>query len=182
VARLQILELPEGNGDDRPPFVLVVDEVPSDAVALNAICRDLFAEGDLAERIGARAVLVFEDAVDIPANEVPVDADGNPIFLKMHVEGDFEQFREQVQDEIRKAQVDVTRAVENARLRAAAEEGWTGRPTRPDETPCGYSEITEGGWEPCEGCRTWGQWNTENPHDCPGTYIRGPMAKPAADA
>ena len=30
MARLQILELPEGDGDDRPPFVLVVDQLPAD--------------------------------------------------------------------------------------------------------------------------------------------------------
>ena len=30
MARLQILELPEGAGDDRPTFVLVVSDHPSD--------------------------------------------------------------------------------------------------------------------------------------------------------
>lgn len=101
--RLQILELPEGANDDRPPFVLVVDQFPTDESAFEALRRDLNG-GDLAERIGARAVLVFEETIDIPANDVPVDADGNPLFLKMHIEGDCEQFRAQVQDEIAKAQ------------------------------------------------------------------------------
>ncbi|HTE56961.1 MAG TPA: hypothetical protein VK698_39180 [Kofleriaceae bacterium] len=70
MARLQILELPEGSNDERPPFVLVVDQVPSDEAAFDAIRRDLLADGDLAERVGARAVLVFEDTIDIPANDL----------------------------------------------------------------------------------------------------------------
>lgn len=173
MARLQILELPEGTGDDRRPFVLVVDQYEPKEASPEQFLR----HQNLAEQIGARAVLVFEETIDIPGNDVPVDETGHPI--KFRIEPDFETFREQVQNEIRKAQADVTRAVENAKLRSASEEGWTGRPTRPDGTPYGYREITEGGWESCGGCRTWGQWNTKNPHDCPGTYIRGPMAKPA---
>ncbi|MFF0166821.1 hypothetical protein [Streptomyces prasinus] len=69
MARLQILELPEGSSDDRPPFVLVVDQVPTDEARFDVIRRDLLTDGDLAERLGARAVLVFEDTVDIPAND-----------------------------------------------------------------------------------------------------------------
>ena len=103
MARLQILELPEGD-DDRAPFVLVIDQVPTDDAGFDAIRRDLGTPEDLIERIGARAVLVFEDTIEIPGNDVPVDADGNPLFLKMHIEADFETFREQVQDEIRKTQ------------------------------------------------------------------------------
>jgi hypothetical protein len=99
---LQILELPQGDGDDRPPFILVIDQVPTSEEAYNSLRRDLLSDGELAPRIGARAVLVFEETIEIPANEVPVDPDGYP--LKIRVEGDFTQFREQVQDEIRKAQ------------------------------------------------------------------------------
>ena len=107
MARLQILELPEGTGDDRPPFVLVVDQYepppypnePSDTSPFDGI----------AERIGARAVLVFEDTIDIPANEVPVGPDGYPV--RVHVEGDFERFREQVREEIAKAQAEVADAL-----------------------------------------------------------------------
>lgn len=69
MARLQILELPEGSGDDRPPFILVVDQVPTDEAAFDALRRDL-NDGDLAEKIGARAVLVFEETIDIPANDL----------------------------------------------------------------------------------------------------------------
>jgi hypothetical protein len=124
--RIQILELPEGAGDDRPPFVLVVDQVDGDAA--EAIAN---AGLTTAELIGARAVLVFEETIDIPANDVPLDADGNPLFLKMHVEGEFETFRAQVQDEIAKAQAAVTRAVQDAR-RVAVSEDSTGRPAHPE--------------------------------------------------
>lgn len=128
MARLQILELPEGSGDDRPPFVLVIDQASED------IAKTLYPQADegasyaaavqrltslsLAEQIGARAILVFEETVDIPANEVPLDSDGNPLFLKMHVEGDFEQFRAQVQDEIRKAQAGLRDAINGEQERS----------------------------------------------------------------
>jgi hypothetical protein len=68
MARLQILQLPEGAGDERPPFILVIDQVPSDEAKFDAIRRDLLADGDLAPRLGARAVLVFEETIEIPAN------------------------------------------------------------------------------------------------------------------
>jgi hypothetical protein len=67
MARLQILELPEGTNDERPPFVLVIDQIPSDESAFEALRRDL--SDDIAEEIGARAVLVFETTIDIPAND-----------------------------------------------------------------------------------------------------------------
>jgi hypothetical protein len=104
MARLQILELPEGSDDDRPPFVLVIDQAPRDESAFEAFRRDL-ADGAVAERVGARAVLVFEETVEIPANEVSVDPDGYP--LKIRVEPDFEAFRAQVQDEIARAQAEI---------------------------------------------------------------------------
>lgn len=79
MARLQILELPEGDGDDRPPFILVIDQAdeattaslgptpPPDTLSpLEGAQRALGVS--VAEQIGARAVLVFEDTIDIPAN------------------------------------------------------------------------------------------------------------------
>lgn len=94
--RLQILELPEGVDDDRPPFVLVVDqwENPFHGLA-----------NQWAAKLGARAALVHEGTLELPANEVPVAPDGYP--LKLRVEGDFEEFRAQVQDEIRKARAEM---------------------------------------------------------------------------
>lgn len=107
MARLQILELPEGDGDDRPPFLLVIDEVATGPDGELLIKSSDFT--GVREEIGARAVLVFEETVDIPANDVPVGPDGYP--LKIRIEGDFEQFREQVQDEIRKAQGELQDAI-----------------------------------------------------------------------
>lgn len=80
MARLQILELPEGTDDDRPPFVLVIDQARvedfypnTDAeTAWQTYIGKLVAADplkDMAERAGARAVLVFEDTIDIPAND-----------------------------------------------------------------------------------------------------------------
>ncbi|MGY1439518.1 hypothetical protein [Streptomyces reniochalinae] len=72
MARIQILELPEGADDKRPPFVLVVDEFEPQryipAAGMEPQRNDPF-EG-VAEKIGARAVLVFEETVEIPSNDV----------------------------------------------------------------------------------------------------------------
>jgi hypothetical protein len=75
MARLQILELPMvHNGDQsETPFVLVVDQMPADEAAFEALRRDL--SDDVAQRIGARAVLAFETTVDIPANDVTAPLD-----------------------------------------------------------------------------------------------------------
>ncbi|MGW2223797.1 hypothetical protein [Streptomyces formicae] len=70
MARLQILELPEGAGDDRPPFVLVIDQV-DDGTALD-IAR---WPDDISKRLGARHVVCFTDTVDIPANDVQPSTD-----------------------------------------------------------------------------------------------------------
>lgn len=67
MARLQILELPEGTGDDRPPFILVISEAPTGPDGLPLISHR--ERRDTADLIGARAVLVFEDTIDIPAND-----------------------------------------------------------------------------------------------------------------
>jgi hypothetical protein len=65
MARLQILELPEGSGDDRPPFVLIVDQYEP----VEASPEQFLRHQNVAEQIGARAVLVFEETIDIPAND-----------------------------------------------------------------------------------------------------------------
>ncbi|MEU5900563.1 hypothetical protein [Streptomyces venezuelae] len=81
MARLQILELPtEHHGDDMTtPFILVIDQADEntastldgpdteDASYATAIKR--LTGRSLAEQIGARAILVFETTVDIPAND-----------------------------------------------------------------------------------------------------------------
>ncbi|MDT0608868.1 hypothetical protein [Streptomyces lancefieldiae] len=66
MARLQILELPECSGDDRPPFVLVVDQF--DPPPYPSEPWPPMFDG-VAEKIGARAVLVFTETIDIPAND-----------------------------------------------------------------------------------------------------------------
>ncbi|MCY0959976.1 hypothetical protein [Streptomyces sp. H27-H5] len=115
MARIQILELPEGAGDDRPPFLLIIDEAGE--ATWNAL-RPPDGEGlheTLEEQTGARAVLLFEVAVEIPANEISLDPDGYPIRVKLRVEGDFGRFREQVQDEIAKSQAGLANALRTSR-------------------------------------------------------------------
>lgn len=167
MARLQILELPEGDSDDRPPFVLVVDQ--ADGTTLDSLREQATRHVDdpamynpIADQVGARAVLVFEETVDIPANETPVDPDGYP--LKIRVEGDFEQFHEQIQGEVYAAQEAIRRGIRYVKDHYGALS--TGRPTRPDGTPYNYNEIVAGGWHHCDGCHAWGQWTVEKPHDC----------------
>ncbi|MFG3585119.1 hypothetical protein [Streptomyces sp. NPDC047990] len=177
MARLQILELPtEHHGDDMvTPFVLVIDQ------ATDETAESLGALGSsTAELVRARTVLVFRETVEIPANNpvAPVD-DAFRVEVATWATGTNEllaRIIEAVNGQKRRTSSPAPESIGDS------EEGWTGRPTRPDGTPYGYGEITEGGWESCEGCRTWGQWNAENPHDCPGTYIKGPFAKSAADA
>jgi hypothetical protein len=107
MARLQILELPTiycEEGPDETPYILVIDQVDDETAA--DIAR---WPTDIATRTGARHILCFSETVEIPVNETPVDPDGYP--LKIRVEGDFEQFREQVQGEIRKAQAELREAI-----------------------------------------------------------------------
>ncbi|MET9096229.1 hypothetical protein ABZX72_29540 [Streptomyces cyaneofuscatus] len=65
--RLQILQLPEGGGEERP-FALVIDQAPLDGPLYRRFAEDVDLNDSIAARTGARAVLVFEDNVDIPAN------------------------------------------------------------------------------------------------------------------
>ncbi|MCT9142933.1 hypothetical protein [Streptomyces violarus] len=74
MARLQILELPEGTSDDRPPYVLVVDECAPQRVIIgmdHGPVRDYWH--DVADRIGARGVIVTAETVEIPANDVSAE-------------------------------------------------------------------------------------------------------------
>lgn len=67
MARLQILELPEGSGDDRPPFVLVVDEWEVDSLDTHAMLGDYW--DSFGEKIGARGVLFVDRKIELPAND-----------------------------------------------------------------------------------------------------------------
>ncbi|WP_329215259.1 hypothetical protein OG352_06435 [Streptomyces sp. NBC_01485] len=106
MARIQILELPtiyRDEGPDETPYILVIDGWDILSFDENTMLNDYWDA--FAKKIGARGVLFTDRTVDIPANETPVDPDGYP--LKIRIEGDFEQFREQVQDEITKAQNEI---------------------------------------------------------------------------
>lgn len=111
MARIQILELPEGSGDDRPPFILIIDQVNDETAADIARWPD-----NIATRTGARHVLCFSETIDIPANEVPLDEEGKPLFLKVHIEGEFEKLREQAEEEIRSVQQRMTASLGRAAI------------------------------------------------------------------
>ncbi|MEU2403418.1 hypothetical protein ABZ609_03695 [Streptomyces rubiginosohelvolus] len=85
MARLQILELPEGAGDERPPFVLVIDQVAYDNPVYERFVEDSELAAGLANRVGARSVLVFEDTIDIPANDTSAHA--QPPAAVLHFDG-----------------------------------------------------------------------------------------------
>jgi hypothetical protein len=67
MARLQILELPEGANDDRPPFILVVDEWDVDSLEASTILNEYWDA--FGKKIGARGVLFVDRTIDIPAND-----------------------------------------------------------------------------------------------------------------
>ncbi|MEV6504770.1 hypothetical protein AB0M61_01445 [Streptomyces sp. NPDC051642] len=72
MARLQILQLPEGAGDRRPPFVLVVDQMEPQRYILSEGMKAQPDQWDVvAKQIGARGSIVVPDTIDIPANDVP---------------------------------------------------------------------------------------------------------------
>lgn len=82
MARIQILELPEGADDTRPPFVLVIDQYQPTRYVLGAgdeQAPPLNPFDGMAEQVGARAVLVFEETVEIPGNGVLLDPDNRPM-------------------------------------------------------------------------------------------------------
>lgn len=120
MARLQILELPEGTDDDRPPFVLVVDQCMPQRVVLglDTSWQDHWQE--LADKIGAQGVIVTPDTIDIPANEITLSdvADGNVV--RIRVEPDLEGFTDTVIAEVAKAQVE---AIDAARQQMIDELG-----------------------------------------------------------
>ncbi|MEU8555955.1 hypothetical protein AB0C80_18465 [Streptomyces anthocyanicus] len=75
--RIQILPLPEGASDERPPFALVIDQ--ADEATVQSLAYGVSYDSDNGQRplrealkadLGARAILCFEDTVEIPANDV----------------------------------------------------------------------------------------------------------------
>ncbi|MFJ2110635.1 hypothetical protein ACIOEX_01680 [Streptomyces sp. NPDC087850] len=105
MARLQILELPEGASDDRPPFVLVVDDTSYPTVEAYRAAETWWK--NLAAQVGAQGCIVTDDTIDIPANEITLThvqeaADGNVVRLR--VEPDLTGFHEAVMAEVARAQ------------------------------------------------------------------------------
>lgn len=103
MARIQILELPtEHHGDNMTtPFLLILDQLPADEDGAVAIRRDL---SEAAQLTGARAVLAFDDTIEIPANEITLSdaTDGNVV--RIRVEPDLTGFTDTVMAEVARAQ------------------------------------------------------------------------------
>ncbi|MFD4921154.1 hypothetical protein ACFWNE_07520 [Streptomyces goshikiensis] len=111
MARIQILELPEGADDASPPFIIVVDEWEYESFEDHGL---LAARWDaFGQKVGARGVLFAECTIDIPADEISLGPDGYPI--KLRFEGDFQQLREQVRDEVTQIQAGVANALRTSR-------------------------------------------------------------------
>ncbi|MFE2747327.1 hypothetical protein ACFXKX_23865 [Streptomyces scopuliridis] len=68
MARLQIIELPEGSDDARPPFVVVLDQIGELSPFNSTGGVEQF--GINARAWGAAGALVTTDTVEIPANEI----------------------------------------------------------------------------------------------------------------
>lgn len=124
MARIQILELPmvHHGEDTETPFAVIIDQADDSTLeALGMSTNSLSPMGGLmqtlsisvAEQLGARTVLVFEETVDIPANEltfthVQEAADGN--IVRLRVEPDLDGFTDKVMAEVAKAQADARAA------------------------------------------------------------------------
>lgn len=112
MARIQILELPEGLDDDRPPFMLIIDQV--DEAETATLATDLSRQA-LAQDVGARTVAVFRQTIDIPDNYLPA-AEGGATVGKVHVKvvPDLTDFRAQVEEAAHDAQQRLTTARDQA--------------------------------------------------------------------
>ncbi|MFE0651370.1 hypothetical protein ACFVZH_22555 [Streptomyces sp. NPDC059534] len=74
-----------------------------------------------------------------------------------------------VRDHWRSATVGSLRPSERAAQILADLDAFLGssRPTYADGTPYRYADIVLEGWSHCDGCRQWGRWTPEQPHECP---------------
>ncbi|MET8818467.1 hypothetical protein [Streptomyces rochei] len=104
--RIQILPLPEGVSDERPPFAVVIDQ--ADHETLHSLAYGVRYDSDHGERpirdalkddLGARALLVFADTIEIPANDVSAYA--TPTMV-VRVEGDADSGSADLADQIRR--------------------------------------------------------------------------------
>lgn len=104
MARLQILELPSGADDDRPPFILVIDEWDVDTLETNAMLTEYWDA--FGKKIGARGVLFADRTIDIPANdtsaylapaakqEFVVELNGDPDAIRAAIAADMQKMRD----------------------------------------------------------------------------------------
>jgi hypothetical protein len=149
MARLQILELPEGPDDERPPFVLVIDQA-EDSIGRSlrrhaGVPEEAELTTNVAHLIGARGVLVFAETIEIPANEIPLDADGHPVRLR--VEADLSAFNEQLAAAQAAAAEPVTPIPAKVRRDEAWDGHWFGTPGYLDPQRCSQCGIDRRSWE-----------------------------------
>lgn len=120
MGRLQILQLPEGPNDERPPFAIVIDQADHNSTMICALTND-DTRTNIIRETGARTILIFEDeTIDIPANDTTAYlncasqdaqvADGNVDHPPW-----FEQVREQVQADLHDALSNVSQGATHAR-------------------------------------------------------------------
>ncbi|MFC7906461.1 hypothetical protein [Streptomyces nigra] len=104
--RIQILPLPEGASDERPPFALVIDQ--ADEVILESLAYGVAYDSDhgqrplrdaLKDELGARAILCFAETIEIPANDT--SAYVTPTMV-VRVEGDADSSSADLADQIRR--------------------------------------------------------------------------------
>ncbi|MEU2780545.1 hypothetical protein [Streptomyces sp. NPDC007110] len=104
--RIQILPLPEGASDERPPFALVIDQ--ADETILQSLAYGIAYDSDsggrplrdaLKDELGARGILCFTETIEIPANDVTAYATPTAI---VHVEGDTTGLAERVEETLTK--------------------------------------------------------------------------------
>jgi hypothetical protein len=166
MARLQILELPEGTNDDRPPFVLVIDQC--EGVTLDVVNAIESHWKRVGEQIGARGTLIFTEAIDIPAYLSSEQSAADRI--SVHIEGDAEEnIRRSVEYIKRQHGTDGTKVRDkDQELRAANEwierlEAETGEARAAlDRVRNLHRPAEHGGITICAECSGWDGSTTDN--------------------
>jgi hypothetical protein len=106
MARIQILELPYDTKTDEQPFAVVIDQV--DEATFQSLAFGTAYDSDNGQRplrealkadLGARAILCFEDTIEIPANDVVSAAEPSMV---IRVEGDADSSSADLADQIRR--------------------------------------------------------------------------------
>lgn len=104
--RIQILPLPEGASDERPPFAVVIDQ--AEDVILHSLAYGVAYDSEhgqrplreaLKDELGTRAILVFQETIEIPANDVSAYATPSMV---VRIEGDADSGSADLADQIRR--------------------------------------------------------------------------------